>query len=101
MRALHTGQVRALHGARSEAGGWTYTVRYEEGPDVLYPKAHPVPPSWVRSAVMSGLVRPASVDLLQTARVMEFLIPNAIPKTHRTPPMPRMEGVPREQGELL
>lgn len=75
--ACASGQVRALQGARLPAGGWAYTVRYDEGPDALYPKPHAIPPSWVQAVVRAGLARPATVDVLQTSRVMDFVIPNA------------------------
>lgn len=93
VRALQRGDVKSLQGARLEAGGWHYTARYDEGPDALYPKPHPVPPSWVQAGVRSGLVRPLTVDVLQTARVMDFLIPNA--ETRR--PMPRWAEEARQR----
>lgn len=81
---LASGGVRTLVGERpSGVGEWKYSARYDEGPDVLYPKAHPVGAEWVRSAVVSGLVRPGTVDLLGTGRVMEFLIPATLTPRQR------------------
>lgn len=95
--ACARGQVRALQGARMDAGGWHYTVRYDEGPDTLYPKPHAIPPSWVQAAVRGGLVRPVTVDLLQSARVMDFVVPNA--ETRRSLPAWAQKAREARKGE--